>query len=62
VPGYSRSDAPPYPGTVLIMAKAQKRGNRELKKPKMVKAPQATTDALFGKAVLDSIAPHKKKH
>lgn len=44
------------------MAKAQKRGNRELKKPKIVKAPQAATDALFGKAVLASIAPHKKKH
>jgi len=33
-----------------------------LKKPKMVKGPQATTDAVSGKAVLDRIVPHKKKH
>ena len=44
------------------MAKGQMRGNRELKKPKMVKAPPATTDGAFAKAVLDRIAVPKKKH
>ncbi len=44
------------------MAKGQMRGNRELKKPKMVRAPAAATDALSGKAVLDRIAMPKKKH
>lgn len=44
------------------MAKGQMRGNRELKKPKLVKAPLATTDALSGKAVLERIAVPKKKN
>jgi hypothetical protein len=44
------------------MARGQKRGNRELKSPKMVKVPQATTNAVSGKAVFDRIVPHKKKH
>ncbi|GLQ54888.1 hypothetical protein [Devosia nitrariae] len=45
------------------MPKGQMRGNRELKKPKMVKSSPATPDALSGKAVLDRIAvPKKKKH
>lgn len=43
------------------MARGQMRGNRELKKPKMVKAAPATIDEPFGKAVLERIAPHKKK-
>jgi len=43
------------------MAKGQMRGNREVKKPKAVKAPQAVTEESFGKAVLDRIAPQKKK-
>lgn len=37
------------------------RGNRELKKPKMVKSAPATTDVPFGKALPERIAPHKKK-
>ncbi|WP_269468506.1 hypothetical protein [Devosia ureilytica] len=44
------------------MAKGQMRGNRELKKPKMVKAPPATTTAPAAKAVLDRIAVPKKKN
>lgn len=44
------------------MARGQMRGNRELKKPKMVKAPRATTEEPFGKAVQERIAPPKKKH
>jgi hypothetical protein len=44
-----------------MMAKGQMRGNRELKKPKMVKATPATTDEPFSKAVLERIAPNKKK-
>lgn len=43
------------------MTREKMRGNRELKKPKMVKAAPATTDEPFGKAVLERIAPHKKK-
>jgi len=44
------------------MAKGQMRGNRELKKPKMVKAPPAAADVPAAKAVLDRIAVPKKKH
>lgn len=43
------------------MAKGQMRGNREIRKPKMVKAPAEATAALPIKAVLDRINPPKKK-
>ena len=61
VPACSRSAVRPYPGRGRRMAKGQMRGNRELKKPKLVKAPLATADALSGKAVLERIAVPKKK-
>jgi hypothetical protein len=42
------------------MAKAQKRGNKEAKKPKKVKAPEAAPTGLT-KGIVASGAPAKKK-
>jgi len=44
------------------MPRGQMRGNRELKKSKLVKAPVVKTEETLGKAVLERIAPVKKKH
>ena len=43
------------------MAKEQKRGNREIKKPKKVREPVAEAAALSSKAVLERIVVPKKK-
>ncbi|MFA5120025.1 hypothetical protein [Zavarzinia sp.] len=45
------------------MAKAQKRGNREAKKPKAVRpAPVAETSGLLSKGSSTPVSPPKKKH
>ena len=43
------------------MAKEQKRGNREIKKPKKVREPVPAAATLSSKAVLERIAVPKKK-
>ncbi len=45
------------------MAKGQKHGNREVRKPKAAKAPKAavSTSGLAAKSTLDRIVPAKKK-
>ncbi|MFD1254286.1 MULTISPECIES: hypothetical protein [Devosia] len=43
------------------MAKEQKRGNREIKKPKKVREPVAEAATLSSKAVLERIAVPKKQ-
>ncbi|GLQ55481.1 hypothetical protein GCM10010862_27400 [Devosia nitrariae] len=58
----ANADVRPNPGTgIIIMAKGQMRGNREIRKPKMVKAVAEAPAALPAKAVLDRISASKKK-